>query len=249
MKEGSAEGIILGRRRVRNGLQEVRKRTFPVAQGYGGSKVVDASAIPLADGGAECGTAKGDENPVWSQHEITEKRVSEILKLIKSDKPNIRLRLDNFYLIKEYNFIKTIEKQNEKKLDDIKANNLIKIEKDGVYNFLNKKIEIKTVLNKDINYKNNIYIKADYPLIIRNKKESDFINAYPNGNKKYLRKIFIDLKIPLYEREKIPVILSEKDDILALYLEPYGLNRVSKNAAVNKDDEYILEINFYNDKK
>ena len=181
--------------------------------------------------------------------EITEKRVSEILKLIKSDKPNIRLRLDNFYLIKEYNFIKTIEKQNEKKLDDIKANNLIKIEKDGVYNFLNKKIEIKTVLNKDINYKNNIYIKADYPLIIRNKKESDFINTYPNGNKKYLRKIFIDLKIPLYEREKIPVILSEKDDILALYLEPYGLNRVSKNAAVNKDDEYILEINFYNDKK
>ncbi|WP_297245470.1 tRNA lysidine(34) synthetase TilS [uncultured Brachyspira sp.] len=181
--------------------------------------------------------------------EITEKRVSEILKLIKSDKPNIRLRLDNFYLIKEYNFIKTIEKQNEKKLNDTKINNFIKIEKDGVYNFLNKKIEIKTVLNKDINYKNNIYIKADYPLIIRNKKESDFINAYPNGNKKYLRKIFIDLKIPLYEREKIPVILSEKDDILALYLEPYGLNRVSKNAAVNKDDEYILEINFYNDKK
>uniref|UniRef100_UPI003F4B86EB tRNA lysidine(34) synthetase TilS n=1 Tax=Brachyspira catarrhinii TaxID=2528966 RepID=UPI003F4B86EB len=176
--------------------------------------------------------------------EITEKRVSEILKLIKSDKPNIRLRLDNFYLIKEYNFIKTIEKQNEKKLDDIKTNNFIKIEKDGVYNFLNKKIEIKTILNKDIDYKDNIYIKADYPLIIRNKKESDFINAYPNGNKKYLRKIFIDLKIPLYEREKIPVITLENDDILALYLEPYGLNRISKNAAVNKDDEYILEIHF-----
>ena len=176
--------------------------------------------------------------------EITEKRVSEILKLIKSDKPNIRLRLDNFYLIKKYNFIKTIEKQNEKKLNDIKTNNFIKIEKDGVYNFLNKKIEIKTVLNKDINYKDNIYIKADYPLIMRNKKESDFINAYPNGNKKYLRKIFIDLKIPLYERELIPVITSVNDDILALYLEPYGLNRISKNAAVNKDDEYILEIHF-----
>ncbi|CRF34599.1 cell cycle protein MesJ [Brachyspira suanatina] len=180
--------------------------------------------------------------------EITEKRVSEILKLIKSDKPNIRLRLDNFYLIKEYNFIKTIEKQNEKKLNDIKTNNFIKIEKDGVYNFLNKKIEIKTVLNKDINYKDNIYIKADYPLIMRNKKESDFINAYPNGNKKYLRKIFIDLKIPLYERELIPVITSVNDDILALYLEPYGLNRISKNSAVNKYDKYILEIHFYNDK-
>ncbi|KLI48627.1 cell cycle protein MesJ [Brachyspira hyodysenteriae] len=177
--------------------------------------------------------------------EITEKRVSEILKVIKSDKPNIKLRLDNFYLIKEYNFIKTIEK----KLDNTKTNNFIRIEKDGIYNFLNKKIEIKTVLNKNINYKDNMYIKADYPLIIRNKKESDFINAYPNGNKKYLRKIFIDLKIPLYERELIPIITSENDDILALYLEPYGLNRISKNAAVNKDDEYILEINVYYDKE
>ncbi|MCZ9955902.1 tRNA lysidine(34) synthetase TilS [Brachyspira hyodysenteriae] len=177
--------------------------------------------------------------------EITEKRVSEILKVIKSDKPNIKLRLDNFYLIKEYNFIKTIEK----KLDNTKTNNFIRIEKDGIYNFLNKKIEIKTVLNKNINYKDNIYIKADYPLIIRNKKESDFINAYPNGNKKYLRKILIDLKIPLYERERVPIITSENDDILALYLEPYGLNRISKNAAVNKDDEYILEINVYYDKE
>ncbi|TVL42650.1 tRNA lysidine(34) synthetase TilS [Brachyspira hyodysenteriae] len=179
--------------------------------------------------------------------EITEKRVSEILKVIKSDKPNIKLRLDNFYLIKEYNYINI--KAIEKKLDNTKTNNLIRIEKDGIYNFLNKKIEIKTVLNKNINYKDNIYIKADYPLIIRNKKESDFINAYPNGNKKYLRKIFIDLKIPLYERELIPIITSENDDILALYLEPYGLNRISKNAAVNKDDEYILEINVYYDKE
>ncbi|MBT8720796.1 tRNA lysidine(34) synthetase TilS [Brachyspira hyodysenteriae] len=179
--------------------------------------------------------------------EITEKRVSEILKVIKSDKPNIKLRLDNFYLIKEYNYINI--KAIEKKLDNTKTNNFIRIEKDGIYNFLNKKIEIKTVLNKNINYKDNIYIKADYPLIIRNKKESDFINAYPNGNKKYLRKIFIDLKIPLYERERVPIITSENDDILALYLEPYGLNRISKNAAVNKDDEYILEINVYYDKE
>lgn len=181
--------------------------------------------------------------------EITEKRVIEILNIIKSNKPNIRLRLDNFYLIKEYDSlnIKTIEKN----IDDTKINNFIKIEKDGVYNFLNKQIEIKTVLNKNINYKNNIYIKANYPLIIRNKKEADFINAYPNGNKKYLRKIFIDLKIPLYERENIPIISSENNDnnILALYLEPYGLNRISNESAISKNDEYILEIIFYNDKE
>ena len=174
--------------------------------------------------------------------EITEKRVLEILKIIKSNKPNIKLRLDNFYLIKEYNFI------NIKNIDKINKNtNYIKIEKDGIYNFFNNAIEIKTILNKNINYKDKIYIKVNYPLIVRSKKESDFINTYPNGNKKTLRKIFIDLKIPLYEREKIPIITSENDDnILALYLKPYGLNRISDKAAVNEDDEYILEINFYN---
>ncbi len=174
--------------------------------------------------------------------EITEKRVLEILKIIKSNKPNIKLRLDNFYLIKEYNFI------NIKNIDKINKNtNYIKIEKDGIYNFFNNAIEIKTILNKNINYKDKIYIKVNYPLIVRSKKESDFINTYPNGNKKTLRKIFIDLKIPLYEREKIPIITSENDDnILALYLKPYGLNRISDKAAVNENDEYILEINFYN---
>ncbi|WP_300368619.1 tRNA lysidine(34) synthetase TilS [Brachyspira sp.] len=173
--------------------------------------------------------------------EITEKRVFEILKIIKSNKPNIKLRLDNFYLIKEYDFIniQLLNKINEN------TNNFLQIYNDGIYNFFDKKLEIKTVLNKNINYKDKLYIKSNYPIIIRNKEEGDFIYAYPNGNKKLLRKIFIDLKIPLYEREKIPVITSKNDDILALYLSPYSLNRISNNAVVNKEDEYIIEINFY----
>lgn len=173
--------------------------------------------------------------------EITEKRVFEILKIIKSNKPNIKLRLDNFYLIKEYDFlkIKLLNIINEN------TNNFLKIYNDGIYNFFDKKLEIKTVLNKNINYKNKLYIKSNYPIIIRNKEEGDFIYAYPNGNKKLLRKIFIDLKISSDEREKIPVITSADNDILALYLKPYSVNRISNKAAVNKDDEYILEINFY----
>ncbi|WP_295158848.1 tRNA lysidine(34) synthetase TilS [uncultured Brachyspira sp.] len=173
--------------------------------------------------------------------DITEKRVIEILKIIKSNKPNIKLRLDNFYLIKEYNFINinplTILEEN--------TNIYLKIKNDGIYDFFNRKIEIKTILNKNINYKDKLYIKYEFPIIIRNKKDGDFLNAYPYGNKKLLRKIFIDLKISLYNRSKIPIIASENDDILALYLHPYGLNRISNNAAVNEDDKYILEINIY----
>ena len=175
--------------------------------------------------------------------EITEKRVIEILNIIKSDKPNIRLRLDNCYIVKEYNIIKIkpIQIKNEEY-------NYIKIDKDGVYNFLYKKAEVKKILNKDIDYKECLYIKAKYPIIIRTKKDGDFIYAYPNNQKKYLRKIFIDLKISAYERNKIPVITSEEDNnILALYLEPYGLNIISNEVAVSKEDEYILKISFYND--
>ncbi|MBW5395135.1 tRNA lysidine(34) synthetase TilS [Brachyspira hampsonii] len=178
--------------------------------------------------------------------EITEKRIIEILNIIKSDKPNIKLRLDNFYIIKEYDFINI--KAIEKKLDDIKTNNFIKIEKDGLYIFCNKTIKTETVLNKDINYKEALYIKAKYPIIIRSRKDGDFIYAYPNNQKKYLRKIFIDLKISSYKRDRIPVITSEDDNnILALYLEPYGLNRISNETAINKEDEYILKIIFNND--
>ncbi|ADG71897.1 tRNA lysidine(34) synthetase TilS [Brachyspira murdochii] len=175
--------------------------------------------------------------------EITEKRVIEIVNIIKSDKPNIKLRLDNCHIIKEYNIIKIkpIQIKNEEY-------NYIKIDKDGVYNFLDKKAEVKRVLNKDIDYRECLYIKAKYPIIIRIKKDGDFIYAYPDNHKKYLRKIFIDLKIPAYERNTIPVITSEdNNNILALYLEPYGLNRISNEAAVSKEDEYILKISFYND--
>ena len=175
--------------------------------------------------------------------EITEKRVIEILNIIKSDKPNIRLRLDNCYIVKEYNIIKIkpIQIKNEEY-------NYIKIDKDGVYNFLYKKAEVKKILNKDIDYKKGLYIKAKYPITIRTKKDGDFIYTYPDNHKKYLRKIFIDLKIPSYERNTIPVITSEDDNnILALYLEPYGLNRISNEVAVSKEDEYLLKISFYND--
>ena len=173
--------------------------------------------------------------------EITEKRVLEILNIIKSNKPNIKLKIDNLFLIKSYNTINIKNKENNN------AINYLKIEKDGIYNFLDKKVEIKTVLNKNINYKDKLYIKCCYPIIVRTRKDADIIFTYPDNHKRYLRKIFIDLKINIGEREKIPVITSDNNNnILALYLKPYGLNRISNSAAVNEYDEYILEINFYN---
>ena len=83
--------------------------------------------------------------------EITEKRLLEILKIIYSKKPNIILRLDDYNLAKSYCLLEIV-KTNDINTDSITVYN------DGVYNFAGKTITIKTVLNKDIDYKKNIYI-------------------------------------------------------------------------------------------
>ncbi|WP_297285034.1 tRNA lysidine(34) synthetase TilS [uncultured Brachyspira sp.] len=166
--------------------------------------------------------------------EITEKRLLEILKIIYSKKPNIVLRLDDYNLSKSYCLLEIV-KTNDINTDSITVYN------DGVYNFAGKTISIKTVLNKDIDYKKNIYIKKTFPIVIRKRKEGDFLYSYPNGNKKYLRNILIDLKVPFKDRDLIPIIESE-NEIAAIYLNPYGINRVSKNYALKNNNDYALEI-------
>ena len=169
--------------------------------------------------------------------EITEKRLLEILKIIYSKKPNIVLRLDDYNLTKSYCLLEII-KTNNINTDSITVYN------DGVYNFAGKTINIKTVLNKDIDYKKNIYIKKTFPIVIRKRKEGDFLYSYPNGNKKYLRNILIDLKVPSKDRDLIPIIESE-NEVAAIYLNPYGINKVSKNYALKNSDDYALEIKFF----
>lgn len=166
--------------------------------------------------------------------EITEKRLLEILKIIYSKKPNIALRLDDYNFVKSYDMLEIV-KTNNINTDSITVYN------DGVYNFAGKTINIKTVLNKDIDYKKNIYIKKTFPIVIRKRKEGDFLYSYPNGDKKYLRNILIDLKVPSKDRDLIPIIESE-NEIAAIYLEPYGINRVSRNYTLKKSDEYAIEI-------
>ena len=171
--------------------------------------------------------------------EINEKRILEIIKIIKSKKSNSILRLDNFNLIKEYDklVVEKIEKKENEKI-------YLKIEKDGIYKFAGKKISFKTIENKNINYKEKLYIKCDYPIIVRQRKNADFLISYPNGEKKFLRKIFIDSKIPLRKRNNIPIIENSNNEIIAIYLKPYAVNRISKKNKITEKDKYIIEVDF-----
>ena len=171
--------------------------------------------------------------------EINEKRILEIIKIIKSKKSNSILRLDNFNLIKEYDklVVEKIEKKENEKI-------YLKIEKDGIYKFAGKKISFKTIENKNINYKEKLYIKYNYPITVRQRKNADFLLSYPNGEKKFLRKIFIDSKIPLRKRNYIPIIENSNNEIIAIYLKPYAVNRISKKNKIAEEDKYIIEIDF-----
>ena len=171
--------------------------------------------------------------------EINEKRILEIIKIIKSKKSNSILRLDNFNLIKEYDklVVEKIEKKENEKI-------YLKIEKDGIYKFAGKKISFKTTKNKNINYKEKLYIKCDYPITVRQRKNADFLLSYPNGEKKFLRKIFIDSKIPLRKRNSIPIIENSNNEIIAIYLKPYAVNRISKKNKITEEDKYIIEVDF-----
>ena len=171
--------------------------------------------------------------------EINENRILEIIKIIKSKKSNSILRLDNFNLIKEYDklIVEKIEKKENEKI-------YLKIEEDGIYKFAGKKINFKTIENKNINYKEKLYIKCDYPIIVRQRKNADFLLSYPNGEKKFLRKIFIDSKIPLRKRNSIPIIENSNNEIIAIYLKPYAVNRISKKNKITEKDKYIIEIDF-----
>lgn len=171
--------------------------------------------------------------------EITRKRVSECKKIMYSNKPNIKTYFGSYCIVKSYNTLYILKNAATIKSNDIKT---VFVDKDGEYNFYNINFEIKTIENRDISFKdNNIYLNIEYPFLLRNRKDGDIIYAYPKGDKKYLRRLFIDLKIPVDIRDKIPVI--EKDGKIvsvACGFLGYGFNKVTLSFAITEEKKIIV---------
>ncbi len=178
--------------------------------------------------------------------EITEKRINEIMKIINSKKKNIHITLDNKVLIKQYSILKIVENIESQYIVNNSNIESIYVDKDGVYTFNNKKIIVKTLENSsDINYKDKLYIKYSFPFILRQRKDGDFLYTYPNNQKQYIRKIFINLKLTNQIRNTIPIIESAtNNEILAIYLEPYAINKISFNSAIKREDKKIISIEY-----
>ena len=139
---------------------------------------------------------------------ITEKHIQNILFIINSNKPNQSINMPkNKILVKEYNklYIKdNIDIVNDYKIelkDNIKINNItFKIETDEDEDGNN----ICRINSKNIKL----------PLYLRNRKNGDYIILKSSNNRKKIKEIFIENKLPLSKRNIYPLLTDSNDNII-----------------------------------
>ncbi len=140
---------------------------------------------------------------------ISEIHVKEIIKLINNEFANKELCLPNNYVVKKRYQELLIEKNSENiefnyKLDEIVETN----------NWVIKKISGS---DDKSNYVIRINSKeVSLPIIIRNKKDGDYIEIKGLNGRKKIKDIFIDEKINKDERSNYPVVTDSEDKILWL---------------------------------
>lgn len=138
----------------------------------------------------------------------------DILKISENQKPNQRLNLPgNLIAIKEYNQLKILFNKNEEITQ--KFNVTLNINNKTLIPALKCVVESKLILRKDIRRLKTPpdtalldYDKLEKPLFFRNYCYGDrFFPLGAPGTKK-LKDFFIDSRIPLQERYRIPLLIS-----------------------------------------
>lgn len=141
---------------------------------------------------------------------VTEKHITDILKLINNKRPNLTLDLPlGILLTKEYNQIH-IKKKNK-----IIDNNEYKIEFNNniiIDNLIFKIVQEEKTDDNNICRLNKEQIKL--PLYFRNKKNGDYIILKGSNHKKKVKDIFIEKKIPLNKRKTYPILVDSNDNII-----------------------------------
>ena len=141
---------------------------------------------------------------------IKDKHIEGIIKISNSNKPNQFINLPNKYIAKkEYNkiIIEKKEKNNIREDYKIELKDYLKIN-----GFTIEKVSKIDTDGNDVCRLNSNNINL--PLYIRNKKEGDYIEINNLGNKKKLKEIFIENKIPKDKRNSYPILVDNNDNIL-----------------------------------
>ena len=163
-------------------------------------------------------------------NKISEKNIINIINLSKNNKENIKIDLpDKLVVYKKDNYLyfesKVINKSYKIKLSEI-------IEKD---NFIIKKINYSNNNGNNICRLNSKNINL--PLYIRNAKEGDKIKVLGLNGSKLVYDILMENKISKYDRNKYPILVDNKDEILWIP----NLKKSQFNIEKNRIYDIILE--------
>lgn len=140
---------------------------------------------------------------------ITERHIENIIALIDNSKPNTKIDLPlNKILVKEYNKLYIKEKINNKKNEyKIKLSNNIRVN--------NLKFKIVSQEETDSNNICRLSTKQiKLPLYFRNRKDGDYIILKGTNNKKKIKEIFIEKKLPISIRNNYPLLVDSDDNII-----------------------------------
>ncbi len=139
---------------------------------------------------------------------ITDKHIQNIISLLNNTKPNIKIDLpNNKEIVKEYNKLIIKEKRSNIKSYKIEFNDKIEIEK-----FIIEKIESEDNDSNNVCRLNSKDITL--PLYIRNREDGDFIVLKGSNNRKKIKEIFIEKKIPISKRNNYPLLIDSNNNII-----------------------------------
>ncbi|MBP3635325.1 MAG: tRNA lysidine(34) synthetase TilS [Bacilli bacterium] len=163
-------------------------------------------------------------------HLLTEKNIDGIVKIIKSNRPNLEIDLPmNKKAIKKYDTLVIKDKNTfNDYIYEIK-NEDIKLELGTI-----KKVDSTTLTSNYVCHLNSNDIKL--PLYVRNRKYGDYIEVLGMNGKKKIKDIFIDEKINKEIRDKYPVVVDSDDNIIWIP----GIKKSKYNSLNSKKYDIIL---------
>ena len=138
---------------------------------------------------------------------INDSNISEVIKIIKSNRPNLSVDLPlNIKILKSYNTLKF---------------NINLDSNDYKYEIIDE-VKIPTGIIRKINNTNltNNYVchldssKLKLPLYVRNRQEGDYIEILGLSGKKKIKDVFINEKIDKDIRDKYPIVVDSLDNIV-----------------------------------
>lgn len=146
---------------------------------------------------------------------VNKNLIDEIQKVLISKKKNVEKKCGDFFIFKSYSNLR-ISKNFEEK-ERIKYLEL-EMNKRVLFNCF--EVEIKKVENeKDFSFEDGKFyfnVESGKRFFLKTFEKGDRMTIFKMDGSKRLSKIFIDLKIEKSLREKMPVLVNEKGEILLL---------------------------------